>query len=331
MACKCPDEALLIFTIPLELTHRILTFCRPRDVAVFSRTCRIAYQLAQDEYLWQRLWHAYPFDDPQLILSQRRAVKLPTDLTVHAEVGRWRVELTRRMKAEFIATMKLKDLPRVSVGDKRDALDILVSAVSMTLPALDDTPFSANMRWLDTVLHKSELVMSTTTAFDCSPEILNRLAHLRSCMDPAWADRTMQQESTRRNESRAFVYDLRNYSSGNDFGPFDPSGDVNWIHVEHLINVILANIRDLPSYPVAPPLELESLRAYTAPGQHSLQDWAGVQGGVHWYPLSTIPLLTVPQEHGGDMFVLWTIGEDVLYHPGAVCSCTALLPGIFLV
>jgi hypothetical protein len=272
MAYKCPDEALTIFTIPPELTHRILTFCRPRDVAVFSRTCRVAHELTQDDYLWQRLWHAYPFDDPGVILSRRQVVNLPT-----AGFGAWRVELTRRMKAEFMATMKWKDLSCVSIADKRDALDTLISVVSGALPALDDTPLSANMRWLDTLLPESELVMSKTTTFDSPPEILKRQAHLRSCMDPARVSRTARQMSVRRNESRAFVYDLRKYNSRNDFGPLDTNGNVNWVHVEHLINVILANLRELPSH-LAPPLELGSLRAFTAPGQYSLQDWAGVEG-----------------------------------------------------
>lgn len=271
MAYQRPSDALTILTIPVELTHRILTFCRPRDVVVFSRTCRVAYELARDDYLWQQLWPAYPFDGPGVTSSRRQLVGLPT-----AAFEAWRVELVRRMKAEFMATMKRKDLSRVSIGDKMDALDTLISVVSQALPALDDTSPSADMRWLDTLLHKSELVISKT-ATDNPPEIAKRQAHLRSCMGPARIFRTGRQISARRNESRAFVYDLRKYSSQNDFGPFDTNTNVNWIHVEHLINVILANIRDLPSH-LTPPLELESLRAYSAPGQYSQPDWAGVEG-----------------------------------------------------
>lgn len=294
MAHSRPGELLTIFSIPLELTHRILTFCHPWDVAAFSRTCRLAHELIQDEYLWRELWHVYSFDDPQVTLRRRHAANLSTTPDMYPSgAGRWRGEFTRRMKAELIATMKRGDLLQIPPRDRRDALHVFVSAFKEAIPAfgLDnacqrdptDIPFSATMQWLERVLHKSELIMSTTAAFDNAPETVQLQAHLRSCMgDLAWVGRTRRQMSDKRNKSRAFVYDLRNYSSKTDYGPFRASGDVSWVHVEHLINVVLANLGDLPSHLTLtrPPRGLESLRAYTAPGKYSPQDWAGVEGWV---------------------------------------------------
>ncbi|KAE9395927.1 hypothetical protein BT96DRAFT_1042571 [Gymnopus androsaceus JB14] len=86
--------------------------------------------------------------------------------------------------------------------------------------------------------------------------------------------------SARRIQSRCFVYDIRNYKPINQWGPFLDDGSVNWLHIEHLANVVLINLRELPPLwaTTIPPLGLENTRAYSAPGPHCDTDWAGVEG-----------------------------------------------------
>ncbi|KXN81105.1 hypothetical protein AN958_06059 [Leucoagaricus sp. SymC.cos] len=286
-----PPQFLNILTIPLELSHRILIFCHPYDVAAFSRTCRLAYELVQDEYLWQRLWHSYSFDNPQLVLETRRAVALIPAPESHPSSDGWKLEFTRRMRAELVATKTREQYALLSSRDKREALQVFVSVLEESLPAFgtkvwDGTPVdlscSENVCWVQRVLQKSRLIAPVFLSLEDEKEISELQARIRSCMDEfEWGGKTRRATADRRNRSRAFVYDLRNYGYTTAYGPYRADGRVNWTHVEHLVNVVLSNLNDLPSHivtPARPPFGLDSLRPYTAPGKYSPRDWAGVEG-----------------------------------------------------
>jgi len=86
--------------------------------------------------------------------------------------------------------------------------------------------------------------------------------------------------------SRAYTYDLRNYTESTQWGPWLPGshGAVNWIHLWHLMDVLRHNAHergctDLPGKGIG------ALRAYSMPKvpiedlpQNDWNDWAGVQG-----------------------------------------------------
>lgn len=274
-----PSHPPIVFTVPVELTHRILAFCHPLDVAAFSRTCRLAYHLVGDEYLWRQLWHAYSFDNPIAISQQRQLVNLSTDTPCPIH---WRDEFTRRLKAELIA---IKKPARSSLKEKKDAMQTFLLLMKEASPPsadqLGQEPVSANLQWAESILRNSRLIAPSSVVVDTTPDINYLQAQLRSYMGDSfdWV-KSDQLMAKRRNRSRSFVYNLRNYNGGNDHGPFRPNGHVNWVHIEHLINVILSNLRDLSSHRALPrpPSNLESIRPYTAPGAHSLGDWAGVEG-----------------------------------------------------
>jgi len=87
----------------------------------------------------------------------------------------------------------------------------------------------------------------------------------------------------RRSQSRCYVYDLRNYTEEQRWGPFNRHRKVNWAHVEALVNVVTLNLREMRfAWPWArdtsPPAGLQFTRPYSAPGQCSSIDWAGVEG-----------------------------------------------------
>ncbi|KAF5355737.1 hypothetical protein D9756_004027 [Leucocoprinus leucothites] len=289
--CMHPPQPSVIFTIPLELVHRILTLGHPDDVAAFSRTCRSAHELVQDEYLWRQIWHAYPFDDPELLRAHRQAVCLATSLEISPLRDGWKAEFTRRIRAEHVALKKREHYSSLSPKEKKTALQVFVSVLEGALPAsvgggmegkFRDASISQNIQWVQRVLFHSRLIAPVLQSLEDEKEISELQAHIRSCMDEyEWGGKTRRAISDRRNRSRAFVYDLRNYSYKNDYGPYHPDGRVSWVHIENIVNVVLSNLQDLPVHivsPARPPSGLESLRPYSAPGKYSPRDWAGVEG-----------------------------------------------------
>ena len=276
-----------LLTIPLELLRHILIFCHPCDIIAFSRTCRSAHELVQDGYLWRQVWHIYSFDDPHFVLAHRQAVGLLTpDVEPLSSDYQWKVQFTRRMRAELLATKKWGHFSSLPSQDKKAALELFVSILEQASPAgvgrgkLRD--LSADIEWTQRVLSESRLIAPGLLSPEDETEIRELQARIRSGMDEKeWDGETRCGVSDRRNRSRAFVYDLRNYNYRNDYAPHHANGKVNWIHVEYIINVISSNLQDLPVHiasPARPPSGLESLRPYSAPGGYSPKDWAGVEG-----------------------------------------------------
>jgi hypothetical protein len=219
---------------------------------------------------------------------------------------RWKHEFTRRLRAELVATKKREQYSVLSSRAKKEALQVFISVLKGTLPVFEgndrdeeiaEISYSHNIRWVKRVLCNSRLIAPVLQSLEDEREISELQAHIRSCMDEyEWGGRTRRATSDRRNRSRAYVYDLRNYTYRNDFGPYHADGRTSWIHIEHLVNVVLSNLQELPVNivkPPRPPSCLESLRPYTAPGGYSPGDWAGVEG---WFlPVSHHCLLTVPR------------------------------------
>ncbi|KAF4607059.1 hypothetical protein EYR38_001116 [Pleurotus pulmonarius] len=87
----------------------------------------------------------------------------------------------------------------------------------------------------------------------------------------------------RRTGSRTYTYNLDHYKERNHYGPYlkSPKRRINWVHVEALMNVVQSNIREIPhqwAQEVAPPVNLEFLRASSATTENNPIDWAGVEG-----------------------------------------------------
>ncbi|KAG1749639.1 uncharacterized protein EDB91DRAFT_1108816 [Suillus paluster] len=266
-----------VFPIPSEITERALALCHPRDVASFSQTCRKAHRLvyrSPDPYLWRQLFLLFPFDDPR----QMESVFLGDS---HFN---WRKELLRRMEAQLIAcrkNSKLEDLLR--------AIDTFVSVVRTAAPVAmgHERVSSPNLLWVVDVLQSTNMLRSPLIASEEGNQSLARLrSYLALTLDEYDEDDDEGKERLKLiwMRSRYQVYDLRNYHQGNAWGPFTTSGEVDWTHIESIINVISLNLYDRPSlWPDARPrCGLEATRAYSAPGTtaRATGDWAGVEG--HW-------------------------------------------------
>ncbi|KAJ6574732.1 hypothetical protein B0H19DRAFT_1125509 [Mycena capillaripes] len=258
---------LLLF--PLEILEHILLFCHPRDVARFSSTCRFSGDLvyrSADQYFFRQLFLSL-FDDP------RDAVRC-TDSSASFD---WKGQLVRRMKAERDAF--------ADTSDHESALETLVSVAEDSLPLpissrYEDPPASRNLKWLEHILRNSRILDSF------SSNAAQFGYRFKTCMALSLKEVALEDLEDVRTESRCRVYDLRNYNADNSWGPYLPDGKkVNWVHMDSIINVITTNLREQHFYPISPtetvprpPVGLQAIRAYSAPGDYTGRDWAGVEG-----------------------------------------------------
>ncbi|KAG0699721.1 hypothetical protein DFH29DRAFT_35429 [Suillus ampliporus] len=266
-----------VLPIPSEITEHALTHCHPRDVASFSQTCWKAHRLvygSPDQYLWRQLFLRFPFDDPR-----------QTEFAfLEDSQFNWGKELHRRMEAQLIASRtnsKLEDLLR--------AIETFVSVVHSAAPVTmgHERVSSPNLLWVVDVLQSTNMLRSPLLASEEGNQSLARLrSYLALTLDEYEEDDDEGKERLKliRSRSRYQVYDLRNYHEGNDWGPFNTAGQVDWTHIESIINVTSMNLYDRPSYwsDTRPRYGLEATRAYSAPGTtaRATGDWAGIEG--HW-------------------------------------------------
>ena len=266
-----------VFLVPWEIIEQTLTLCNPRDVASFSQTCREAYRLVYgnpNQYLWRQLLLLFPFDDPR-----QMSPVLLEDCQFN-----WREELHRRIEAQLIARCqrpKLEDLLR--------AIETFLSVVHSAAPVTighERVP-SPNLLWVVDVLQSTNMLRSPLLPSEEGNQSLARLrSYLALTLDEY--DEEDEEETKRlkliRARSRSQVYNLRNYHRRNDWGPFTTVGEVNWTHIESIINVILLNLHerqfDWPE--TRPSYGLGATRSYSAPGATARRttDWAGIEG--HW-------------------------------------------------
>jgi hypothetical protein len=285
-----------ILALPLEVLEHTLLFCHPRDVARFSKTCRFAFHLvyrSADQYFWRQLFIVL-FDDPRHGVPPFRADPSSYD---------WKGQLVRRMKAERDTF--------ADAGDCGSALETFVSVAEEALPisrVSDDPPASRNVGWLGNIFRNSDLLKASF-----SPHEAQFGDRIKAYMALSFMEEDDDDEAALRDlrtRSRCIVYDLRNYNDGNNWGPYLLDGTINWTHVESIVNVVASNLREQPSeYIPRPPVGLQAIRAYSAPGDYTGSDWAGVEGKYPFFAFTDSSLVTVLQVLGDDMCALWITGK----------------------
>ncbi|KAK1226408.1 hypothetical protein PQX77_010619 [Marasmius sp. AFHP31] len=251
----------MLSDLPPELSSRILTFCYAKDLASFSQVSTQTYNLVyatEGQHIWRSVF-LNTFDDP------RRATEPRLDFD-------WKKELQRRTTARSIASSSTNS------EDAEQALNVFIDVVNEALPVTAADEDSKNIPWLDNLLLESRFL----DTFDLS---LTRLHALVNLSHEETGESNEERELVlrdRRTNSRFYVYDLQNYHIENGWAPFiTGSSTANWVHINHLIHVVLMNLREIPAlWGRRPPLGLEASRAYSAPGLgHSkVEDWAGVEG-----------------------------------------------------
>lgn len=266
-------QALGLLRIPTELTEHALVFSHPKDVASFAQTCRDARAIVydtHDQHLWRRLFLTQSFDDPRQ--------SLPTPETQESSSVDWKGELQRRIRAAQVA----QNLSDAGPAERCQALQTLISVVMNASPMTDTQSESKSLKWLSKVIEEGDIFR--TIPWARTDEETQLLAQLRTYVGLSEADTSGPQAIPMRTASRFFVYDLRNYTRQNMWGPFlpDKSGRVNWRHVEAIVKVVSMNLADLGRLweDTRPPAGLEATRPYSAPGvlEREPRDWAGVTG-----------------------------------------------------
>ncbi|EEB96153.1 hypothetical protein MPER_04760, partial [Moniliophthora perniciosa FA553] len=232
---------------------------------------------SEDQYIWREVF-LNTYDDP------RQALRIcATDEDSSSAVCvNWKSELQKRTQAQL-------DAPHTQdpaeITERKHTLETFLTVILEALPARNPTPFepqlqpSLNVIWLDRVLRESRILDALHL-----PNEARLCARLRSYVALTHDDGELDEDKEislgeRRTKSRSYVYDLRNYHMENNWGPFMVDGSVNWEHIEHLINVVLMNLRELPGmWTKKPPLGLQATRAFAAPALRGGEDWAGVEG-----------------------------------------------------
>ena len=226
--------------LPPELLQEILEDCDPKSVANLSLTCRLLYELiytSPSSTLWRTLFLSVPFDDPCKCLKPSGE-----PLARDARDFDWRGELQRRLRARTVIWY-----PEQHKNDKelQMVLSTLVSMVQYTPPTSpfpDVEELSKNIAWLLITNGSGGYLGSFIDEVQAyRPHLSAETRQLLSQLHTYFGLTSGKDGSAERIvEARAFVYDLRNYTSSNYYGPFYPdgSGRVNWEHQQHIMHIM---------------------------------------------------------------------------------------------
>lgn len=263
--------------MPREVIERVLISLDPLDVAIFSQTCRIFFDLVYRSpynHLWRELYLAQPFDDPRRALTPR-LYRIPP------ESINWKGSLQAIIRARTVLTDPSKCRP-----DEREViLCTLIGMLHGAAPAssfVNDTP-SENLIWLVAML-RDGVFLNDEVPGSTAAEIQMR-AYLLVHLGLTPSDVT----NVNRASALAFVYDMRNYKYESGFGPFmsDGSGRINWVHLHAIHRTVAMHLIDLregepfvfPSIPVSMPY----CQSVVPPALDLTKerDWAGIEGLWH--------------------------------------------------
>lgn len=303
-----------ILDIPEEIVDYISTLCDPAEFVLLAATCRRYHSLlsAPTHIVWR---HAFlqRFDDPRRCVS-----RTGQPIAVDQAGFYWKGELQRRIRAQLV----IQNPALLRDGELAGILHTLTSMAINTpvaTTAYTDEEVSLNLSWLARQkdlgeflehIHHEELTRQEQQLAD----------HLHVIFGQTQADYM----SPRLVYSRGFVYDLRNHSSSNAWGPYlpfskssssskllDGSGidvRVNWQHiraVQHIVSMHVTGSVLSPGtvdYRRITPLSLPFCQGQISPELSAASvadDWAGVEGtwrcsfcfidhrdllGMHHYP-----------------------------------------------
>ncbi|KAG5650640.1 hypothetical protein H0H81_011523 [Sphagnurus paluster] len=267
---------LNIFHIPIEVIERILVLCCPRDVIAFSGTSRLAHMIVFDfsnQHLWRELFFSLSFDDPCYSQYYVSSDASPID---------WRRKTIERLTTEW-TIMSPWMLSNHTSSILQTFIDMVYDLPPLYVRETMRAP-SRNVGWLEQVFRTSEVLNVDTEMPRREAMLYSQLrAYVSLSLDKGDADETKSgaRLETRRKRGRLYVYNFRNYF-GRHWGPFLDSGNADWIHIEHLVNVMVMNLRQLPGIwrDIQPPLGLAACRPFSAPmnGRETPTDWARVEG-----------------------------------------------------
>jgi hypothetical protein len=262
-----------IFHIPDEVTEGALMLLHPVDVAKFSQTCHSAHALVysvSDQYLWRELFLLYPFDDP-------RPTFIP-QCTNNSAPFNWKVELQKRVRAELVAFSKEQTL-----DEQQFALETIVSVIWSAAPVQNSSEpqLSDSLNWVARICRDSSIL--DVARNERNDQFIGRIqTYLLRSLDGAKYEVTRERLDALRTKSQWYAYNMSRYHHENDHGPYLVGGEIDWVQIEALSNVIRMNLTELCGIWVdtRPPVGLEATRAYSVidAAHRTTADWACVEG-----------------------------------------------------
>ncbi|KDQ07342.1 hypothetical protein BOTBODRAFT_38876 [Botryobasidium botryosum FD-172 SS1] len=263
-------------SLPQELTeHALVQAEDPRILAAVAQCSKYLYSIVYssgDQHLWRSVFLSI-FDD------------IRGDGNAKVD---WKSLLQKRIRARSLLESKQHGYSTTTLSlEERTAvlgtlIDVVCTASPVQISEVDgERNTSKNIRWVSKFIddctdvlfptHSDSLMVSPATALTARLRAYTGL-HFEAKRWYIHEPRTI---------SRAFVYDLRNYTEETSWGPFLPNGGgINWIHIDHLMRVICTNAEEYNHSMIHLPTGLECTRPYSAPESHAREpgDWAGVEG-----------------------------------------------------
>ncbi|KAF9465325.1 hypothetical protein BDZ94DRAFT_1254290 [Collybia nuda] len=259
------------YSVPPEIIEQIILDLDPLDVARIAQCSSLFRSLVYSptsQALWRTLYLDQPLDDPRICVSQQGKPRTNID---------WKGELQRLIRARTV----LHDTSLCRPGERLAILKTIVDMVSYVPPLSDPEMYddvSQNLLWGAALLRGGKFLEEVGPSAD--PAERQLCARLHTYFGVTHADA----KPPARVQSRACVYDMRNYRWDNEFGPFDSQDCVDWVHLQALHHVVSMHVVDLSEdedfvfaiFPMSLPFTQIVMPGGVNPDE--VEDWAGVGG-----------------------------------------------------
>lgn len=271
-----------ILDLPSEVVEQILLACDAFDLSPFSQTCRRYHSLVYEsdtQLVWRSLYLEL-WDDPRICLRADGTL-----LAVDAPSYDWKGELQRRIRARTVINnpqyWRSSELSHVL----RTLVEMIVCIPPATFQYTAEE-VSRNLLWLGS--QKSlENFIGHTASPECTQELPDpeEVVQLNARLHTYYGLTKADLNNPVLVDARALVYDMRNYSTRNGWGPFrqDRSGRVNWVHVravQQIMSKYLAVVAGPHADVRISPMSLPFCQAQISSIEDGVggDDWAGIEG-----------------------------------------------------
>ncbi|KZP18559.1 hypothetical protein FIBSPDRAFT_589270 [Athelia psychrophila] len=264
---------MLTEVLPTEIIEHIALELDPVDVAAIGQTSRFLRSFVyntEDDHLWRSLYLKQPFDDPRTCINFQGEPQLLID---------WKGELQQIIRARTILRRysRITDSTLSSAcppAERRSVLESLwrlASNAPLAPVAFSDVP--DNLAWVTRILRSCEFL-----AEPAQPDDLQLQKKLHTHCGLVSSDIN----DVNLFESRAYCYDLRNYTHSPQMGPFLSDGRVNWVHMKALHHVISIRISNNdPDFLLTKfPMSLVFCQPVRAGVDELAEDWVGISAGA---------------------------------------------------
>ena len=241
-----------IADLPIELVEKILFYLDPRDISQAAKSGRVFRNVVyggDKQSFWRVLYLIQPLDDPRHTVTHlctpRACVadpghsNTPTSSMEKCTVKSYSIDWCKDLQRILHTAAVVRNIGLCRKGELAEVLQTLLD-VATNLPSV---PFSGaresrNIVWVVDLLGDGAFLdtLERMSSWQLTLEEKQLLARLH-----VWIGLTPKdtEDMEKRTAMRALVYNLRNYTLSNAYGPFfkDGSMRVDWVAVQALAHV----------------------------------------------------------------------------------------------